>query len=104
MVTPTKDQIIASSSGWVAALLNFIPGLGTGYLYQRRWKAYWITTLISSLWIYLDFARELSIDPSDPASSQDGNSGLIGLLAISSISACEAALKVKKEREKEKSI
>ena len=24
--------------------MNVVPGLGAGYLYQRRWKAYWITS------------------------------------------------------------
>ena len=40
----SKDQVLASSSGWVASLLNFLPGVGTGYLYQRRWLPYFITT------------------------------------------------------------
>jgi len=95
----TKNQIIASSSGWVAALLNFLPGLGTGYLYQRRWIPYWITTITSAAWVYLDLSRQYSIDASDPASLQTDNTGLIGILLISSVSAYEAAIKVKKERE-----
>ena len=40
----SKEQILASSSGWVAALLNFFPGLGTGYIYQRRWLPYFLTS------------------------------------------------------------
>ena len=28
----------------IAVTLNVLPGLGAGYLYQRRWKAYWITS------------------------------------------------------------
>ena len=100
MQLPTKNQIIASSSGWVAALLNFLPGLGTGYLYQRRWKPYWITTITSAAWVYLDLNRQYSIDTSDPASLQTDNTGLIGILVISSVSAYEAAIKVKKERER----
>ncbi len=35
------DQLTASSSGWIAALLN-LACQGHGYLYQRRWGAYWI--------------------------------------------------------------
>ncbi len=101
MAIPSKAQIIASSSIWVAALLNFLPGLGTGYLYQRRWKAYWITTGISALWVYLDFLRLFSIDPSDPASSQSDNIGLIGLIVISSITAYEAAFAIRKERNRQ---
>ncbi len=97
---PTKNQIIASSSGWVAALLNFLPGIGTGYLYQRRWKPYWITTTISAAWVYLDLNRQYSIDTSDPASLQADNTGLVGILVISLISAYEAAMKVKTERER----
>ncbi|KGG15507.1 MULTISPECIES: hypothetical protein [unclassified Prochlorococcus] len=103
MSSPTKGQIIAASSGWIAALLNFLPGLGTGYLYQRRWKAYWITTIASALWVYFDLLSLFSMDPSDPASSQTNNTGLIGILVISSISAYEAAIAVKREREKENS-
>ncbi len=100
MLVPTKNQIIAASSGWIAALLNFIPGLGTGYLYQRRWKAYWITTISSALWIYFDLLRELSKDIADPAVKQGNNAGIYGLLIISTITALEAAQKVKQEREK----
>jgi len=43
-MAPTKQEILAASAGWVAVTLNVLPGLGTGYLYQRRWKAYWITS------------------------------------------------------------
>ena len=47
---PTREQILAASAGWVAVLLNVIPGLGAGYLYQRRWKAYWITSALGAAW------------------------------------------------------
>ena len=40
MSYPSKEEILASSKGWVASFLNFLPGLGSGYLYQRRWKPY----------------------------------------------------------------
>jgi len=100
LINPTKNQIIATSSAWIAALLNFVPGLGTGYIYQRRWKAYWITTFVSLLLVYIDFVQELSIDPSDPVSSLN-NTSLYGLLVVSLITGFEAALTVKKEREKE---
>ena len=33
-MTPSKQEILAASSGWVAVVLNVVPGLGTGYLYQ----------------------------------------------------------------------
>ncbi len=99
MLDPIKHQILAASSAWVAAFLNFLPGLGTGYIYQRRWKAYWITTTISICWVYFDFIRQLSLDPSDPANSGSDLIGLFGLLVISTVSAYEAFLTVKKERE-----
>ena len=62
--------MIAASSPLTAAILNLLPGLGTGYIYQRRWKAYWVNTLAFFLWVSIDLNRELSIDISDPAVSQ----------------------------------
>jgi len=50
---PSSKDLIASSAGWVAVLLNLVPGLGTGYIYQRRWKAYWICSLITTSWFVL---------------------------------------------------
>ena len=95
----SKKTIFACSSGWVAVVLNLLPGLGTGYIYQRRWKAYWITTFVSFAWVYFDLNRQLSIDPSDPANSQSDMTGILGLIIISSISAFEAVMAVRKERE-----
>jgi hypothetical protein len=37
-MTPTREQILAASAGWVAVLLNRFPGVGNGYLYQRQSK------------------------------------------------------------------
>ena len=48
-MTPNREQILAASAGWVAVLLNVIPGLGAGYLYQRRWRAYWITSALATI-------------------------------------------------------
>ena len=48
--SPSREQILAASAGWVAVVLNVIPGLGAGYLYQRRWKAYWITSVLATAW------------------------------------------------------
>ena len=83
----------------MSILLNLIPGLGTGYIYQRRWKAYWITTSISFAWVYFDLNRQLSIDMSDPASSQSDITGIIGLIIISSVSSIESISAVRKERD-----
>jgi len=32
----SRNQILGASSGWVAVVLNILPGLGAGYIYQRR--------------------------------------------------------------------
>ena len=45
--------MLAVSSGWVATTLNFLPGLGAGYLYQRRWVPYSITGGVSIAWFTL---------------------------------------------------
>ena len=38
---------------WIAVTLNVVPGLGAGYLHQRRWKAYWITSALATTWLVL---------------------------------------------------
>ena len=53
MDTPSKEQILAASSGWVATTLNFLPGLGAGYLYQRRWIPYFVTGGAATAWFVL---------------------------------------------------
>ena len=52
-MVPTKQEILAASAGWVAVTLNVVPGLGAGYLYQRRWKAYWVTSALATTWFVL---------------------------------------------------
>ena len=47
-MAPTRQEILAASAGWVAVTLNVLPGLGAGYLYQRRWKAYWVTSALAN--------------------------------------------------------
>ena len=99
MKKSSRAEILANSSGWVAAVLNITPGLGTGYIYQRRWKAYWLTTVISFLWILIDFYNDLGISTLDPAESQNEFEGFLGLFAIAIISAIEAALSNKAAKE-----
>ena len=36
---PDRKAVLAASAPWLGALLNVLPGLGAGYLYQRRWRA-----------------------------------------------------------------
>ncbi len=99
MENVTKQQILSSSSIWLSILLNFIPGLGTGYLYQRRWKAYWLTFLVSFIWISLGAFRDLGIDSSDPAAIQGDPNGIIGLLFIAIFTSLEAGYAVRRSRE-----
>ena len=89
---------ISSSSGWVAALLNILPGLGVGYIYQRRWKAYWTTNFVSLLWVIFSLLIEARVDPADPA-PVNGLLNFFGLLFIALITALEAAIAVKRSRD-----
>jgi hypothetical protein len=95
--TPTGDQILAASSAWVAILLNVLPGLGTGYLYQRRWRAYWITATANGAWILsgalFNQGDGASMDPKTQFI------GLLGLTTLGLITAFEARLAVKKVRQ-----
>jgi len=95
-MTPTREQILAASAGWVAVLLNVIPGLGTGYLYQRRWKAYWITSALATAWFVAGAVLGQNADAL--TESQNQLVGLIGLLLLAGVSATEAALAVKRVR------
>ena len=95
--SPTPQQILASSAGWVAALLNVVPGLGAGYLYQRRWKAYWITSALATAWFVAGAALGQNADAETAVQNQ--LVGLIGLLVLSAVTATEAGLAVKRVRE-----
>lgn len=95
-MAPTRDQILAASAGWVAVLLNVVPGLGTGYLYQRRWRAYWITSALATAWFLAGALLGQAADPSDEARNQ--LVGLVGLLVLAAVSATEAGLAVKRVR------
>ena len=94
---PSREQILAASAGWVAVLLNVIPGLGAGYLYQRRWKAYWITSALATAWFVAGAVLGQDADPA--AEAQNQLVGLIGLLLLAGGTATEAGLAVKNVRE-----
>ena len=95
---PSRDQVLASSAGWVAVLLNVLPGLGAGYLYQRRWKAYWITSALAIAWFV---AGAVLAQDADAASElQNQVVGLAGLLALSGSTAAEAGWALKRVRSK----
>ena len=93
---PTREQILAASAAWVAVVLNVIPGLGAGYLYQRRWKAYWITSALAIAWFVAGAVLAQNADAA--AESQNQLVGLIGLLLLAAVTATEAGQAVNKVR------
>ncbi|MDI9406202.1 MAG: hypothetical protein QM522_05785 [Chitinophagaceae bacterium] len=95
-MTPTRAQILAASAGWVAVLLNVVPGLGAGYLYQRRWKAYWITSALATAWFVA--GALLGRNAAAAAEAQNQLVGLIGLLVLAAVTATEAGLAVRSVR------
>ena len=99
MSYPSRDEILASSKGWVASFLNFLPGLGSGYLYQRRWKPYFFTISASTAWFALGFFLQ-----GDSETTQNEQIiGISGLFLISIVTVVEANLAFKKASNKTKS-
>lgn len=96
-MTPTREQILAASAGWVAVVLNVLPGLGAGYLYQRRWRAYWITSALATAWFVAGAA--LAQNATAEAEAQNQLVGLLGLLILAGVTATEAGLAVKRVRQ-----
>ena len=94
---PTREQILAASCGWVAVILNLVPGLGAGYLYKRRWKAYWITSALATAWFVAGAFLGQNADAA--ADTQNKLVGLIGLLLLAAGTATEAGMAVKKLRQ-----
>ena len=97
-MAPNKREILAASAGWVSVTLNVVPGLGAGYLYQRRWKAYWITSALATTWFVL--GAVLGQGAGGAEEMQNQLVGLGGLVALAAGTAVEAGLAVKKSREK----
>ena len=88
----SKEQVLASSSGWVASLLNVLPGVGTGYLYQRRWLQYFITAGAVTAWFVIGIILQSNKEPSQT----EQLIGISGLFLISITTAVEANLAFKK--------
>lgn len=85
-----RKAVLAASAPWLAALLNLVPGLGTGYIYQRRWRAWWITTALAIGWGTLG-----SISAGGPTAEPSPRQALIGvagLLLLAVITMVEAFL------------
>ena len=92
MSYPSRDEILASSKGWVASFLNFLPGLGSGYLYQRRWKPYFLTIAAAAAWFALGVLLQGGKEPSQG----EQIIGISGLFLISIVTVIEANLAFKK--------
>ena len=73
-----------------------VPGLGAGYLYQRRWKAYWITSALATTWFVL--GAVLGQDAQAAEKLQNQLVGIVGLVALAAGTAVEAGLAAKKAR------
>ena len=95
-MVPTKQEILAASAAWVAVTLNVVPGLGAGYLYQRRWKAYWITSALTTTWFFLGVVLGQDAEAAEELRNQ--LIGLGGLVVLAAGTAIEAGLAVKKAR------
>ena len=89
MDSPSKKQILLSSSGWVALILNFIPGIGVGYIYQRRWLAYFVTLGIALAWFT---AGIIFSKGSEELNTIEQLIGIGGLILISITTMIEAKL------------
>ncbi len=91
-MTPDDKAILAASAPWLGALLNVVPGLGTGYIYQRRWRAYWITTALATGWFLLGAVLGGAGTVTDPSTADptDQLIGLGGLLLLAAVTAAEA--------------
>ena len=76
--------------------LNVVPGLGAGFLYQRRWKAYWITSALATTWFVLGAVLGQEAEAAEELKNQI--IGLSGLVALAAGTAVEAGLAVKKAR------
>ena len=98
MSNPSREEILASSRGWIGSFLNFLPGLGSGYLYQRRWKPYFLTIAASTAWFALGFFLQGDSEPSQ----REQIIGIFGLFFISIVTVIEANLAFKKASNKAK--
>ena len=92
---PSRKQVLAAASPGLAALLNLVPGLGSGYLYQRRWRAYWICSALATAWFV---AGALLAPQGAGPSEQQQLLGLAGLLLLAGVTAAEAFLAGRRAR------
>ena len=90
----SQEIILAASSPWVAVVLNLLPGLGTGYIYQRRWRAYWISSGMATAWFVAGGVLSQNVDEvlMPDLVQQNQLIGLGGLLLLAVVTATEAGL------------
>lgn len=90
----SQEIILAASSPWVAVVLNLVPGLGTGYIYQRRWRAYWISSGMATAWFVAGGVLSQNVDEvlMPDLVQQNQLIGLGGLLLLAVVTATEAGL------------
>ena len=90
----SQEIILAASSPWVAVVLNLVPGLGTGYIYQRRWRAYWISSGLATAWFVAGGVLSQIVDEvlMPDLVKQNQLIGLGGLLLLAVVTATEAGL------------
>jgi hypothetical protein len=93
---PDRKETLAASAPWLGAALNLVPGLGTGYIYQRRWKAYWITSVLATVWFVL--GAVLGQDSEPEVERKNQLIGLAGLLLLAAVTTLEAFLAGRKAR------
>ena len=68
--------------------LNVLPGLGARYLYQRRWKAYWITSALGNIWFVLGAVLGQDAGAAEELQNQlVGQGGLVALAAGTTVEA-----------------
>ena len=91
----SRKQVLAAASPGLAALLNLLPGLGSGYIYQRRWRAYWICSALATAWF---LAGALLAPPESGPSDQQRLVGLAGLLLLAGVTSAEAFLAGRRAR------
>ena len=99
-MTPEDKTILAASAPWLGALLNVVPGLGTGYIYQRRWRAYWITTALATGWFLMGAVLGGAGATQDLQAHDPRNQliGLGGLLLLAALTAAEAFREARRAR------
>lgn len=92
-----REQVLGASAPWLGAVLNVLPGLGTGYIYQRRWRAYWFAGLLAAGWLLLSVRLPPAFGPLNE--TDHALLGTSGLLVLAMVTAVEAFLAARRARQ-----